>query len=675
MRIKTAVVYFVSTLGVFTALVCRGQEDIFSLTLEELQDIPIAVATKTDIQLKYAPSTVSYFSEQQIKLLGIETLSELFTYIPGFYSMYNSVEGNQSYLIARGHPQKYAITLLVLLNGQRLNEDYTGGINYIDRFVSLHNVEKVEVIRGPGSTLYGSNAFHGVINIVTKVDNYLELSLGSFAKKELNAGLVHQFEDLQLGVDVHWYEDHGDSLGNVFDRFSIQEFTNDAHEVKQLELYASYKGISFRNHYLNSTRNNHYLFRRLRDGTNNIDTQHWLSRLEYETKKQNTWNLKVGVEYSKAKRKSLSALELRGTGPFQQSDFLFGENFTHDSYRANADYSYQIVGAHRLSLGAEVVHSQVPGGYLRSNYDIFGELDFFGEVIELTNPTQRIVLDKKRKIQMFYGQLESNWSEHWRSTIGLRRDGYNDVEDKTNPRATVIFAPNNKHTFKLIYGEAYRVPSLGDLYDEESGLTVGNNQLKPTTLRALEIVYQYINQDFTFSSSFYKNDISDLIDFRAEGDNVFLGNIADNETKGIEVEWQARVFKNLEIRGFLTHLFRNNTRIEPGQTTSPSHKLVPKTYAMTSLLYSPSEYWNASLSISGRSGVDTLIDGDSNKVLSATVNYQIDNNAQVTLDINNLLNKTYSTASIIPFGEKSGRPFGEYQARGRDIKLSYRYQF
>ncbi|MBD1583229.1 TonB-dependent receptor plug domain-containing protein [Pseudoalteromonas sp. S16_S37] len=673
--IKTRVVYFVSTFGVLIALSCRAQDELFTLTLEELQNVPIAVATKTNVQLKYAPSTVSYFSAEQIKLLGIETLSELFTHIPGFYSMYNSVEGNQSYLIARGHPQKYANTLLVLVNGQRLNEDYTGGINYIDRFVSLHNVDKVEVIRGPGSTLYGSNAFHGVINIVTKVENYLELSIGSFAKKELNGGLVHQFDDLMLGIDIHWYKDNGDTLDNVFDRFALQETTSDAHESKQLELLAKYKNFTFRNHYLNSTRDNHYLFRRLRDGTNNVDTKHWLSRLEYETSEQDIWTLNVGMEYSKARRKSLSALELRGTGPFEQSDFLFGENFTHDSYRANADYSYQVGDSHRLSVGAEVVRSQVPGGYLRSNYDIFGDLDFFGEVVELTQPSQRIVQDKKRKIRMAYGQLESNWNERWRSTIGLRRDGYNDVEDKTNPRATIIYAPNNAHTFKLIYGEAYRVPSLGDLYDEESGLTVGNNQLKPTTLEALEMVYQYVNQDFTFSTSFYRNKISELIDFRVEGDNVFLGNIADNKAEGLELEWQARIFPNLELKGFITHLFSNKTTIEPGQTTSPSDKLVPKTYAMTSLLYAPSEHWSMSLSMSGRSGVDTLVDKDSNKVLSGTLNYQVNSNSTITLDVNNLLDKTYSTAAIIPFGEKAGKPFGEYRARGRDIKLSYRYLF
>ncbi|WP_105168118.1 TonB-dependent receptor plug domain-containing protein [Pseudoalteromonas sp. T1lg23B] len=672
---NASAVHFISVLSVLTVLNCVAEEDIYGLSLEELQNVSVTIATKTDTQLRYTPSTVSYFSKQQIQQLGIETLSELFAHIPGFYSMYNSVEGNQSYLITRGHPQKYANTLLVLINGQRLNEDYTGGINYIDRFVSLHNVEKVEVIRGPGSTLYGSNAFNGVINIVTKIENNIEVALGSFDRREINGGYRYHGEKLSFGIDARLYEDDGDTLGNVFDRFNLQTTTNDAHQANQVEAFISFAGFTLRNHYLNSKRKNHYLFRRLRDGTAELETKHWLSRLEYQNSQNEDWMLKTGFEYSKAKRKSLTALELQGTGPFVPADFLFGENFTHDSYRANVDFSYQLFDDHRVSSGLELVRSQVPGGYLRSNYNIFGDLEYFGDVVELTEPQQRIILDKERRIKMAYVQWESIWNENWRSTIGLRRDSYNDVANRTNPRAALIYAPNDQHTFKVIYGEAYRVPSLGDLYDEESGLTFGNQNLQPTTLKALELVHQYVGEDFSISTSVFRNDIDDLIDFRVDGDNVFLDNIASNSARGVEIDWQLRLFAKVQLKGFITHLFSNQTRIEAEQQTTPSHLLVPRTYSMTSLVYYPNQNLSVSVSVNGRGAVEVLSDKDSSTVVSAAVNYQLNDNMSLSLDVNNALDSNYSTSAIIPFGEKSNQPFGEYQARGRNVSLSYRYQF
>ncbi|MCF6436210.1 TonB-dependent receptor [Pseudoalteromonas sp. MMG022] len=672
---NTPAIHLIYLLGVFTACNCVAEEDIYGLSLEELQNVTVTIATKTDTQLKYAPSTVSYFSRQDIRLLGIETLSELFAHIPGFYPMYNSVEGNQSYLITRGHPQKYANTLLVLVNGQRLNEDYTGGINYIDRFVSLHNVEKVEVIRGPGSTLYGSNAFNGVINIVTKIENNIAVAVGSFDRREISGGFNYQGDQLSFGVDARIYEDDGDTLGNVFDRFNIQTTTNDAHKANQLEAYLSYAGFTLRNHYFNSKRKNHYLFRRLRDGTTHVENKHWLSRLEYQNAQQQEWMFKAGLEYSKAKRKSLSALELKGAGPFTQADFLFGENFTHDSFRANIDYSYQLFAKHRVSAGLEFVRSQVPGGYLRSNYNIFGDLEYFGNVVELTAPEQRIILDNERRIEMVYVQLESVWNDQWRSTLGLRNDAYNDVADKTNPRATLIYSPNERHTFKLIYGQAYRVPSLGDLYDEESGLTIGNQNLHPTTIEALEFVYQFVGEGFSISTSLFRNDINDLIDFRVDGDNVFLDNIASNTAQGVEIDWQLRLFNKVQLKGFITHLFSNQTHIEEAQQITPSDILVPRTYSMTSLMYYPNKNWSISVSVNGRSAVEVLSDKDSNTAVSAAVNYQLSDNMSLSLDINNALDTEYSTSAIIPFGEKNNQPFGEYQARGRNVSLSYRYQF
>ncbi|MEI5637841.1 MULTISPECIES: TonB-dependent receptor plug domain-containing protein [unclassified Pseudoalteromonas] len=654
---------------------CLALDDLYSLSLEELQDVKVTIATKTDTQLKYTPSSVSYFSQQHIRDLGITTLTELFAHIPGFYPMYNPVEGNESYLIARGHPQKYANTLLLLINGQRINEDYTGGINYIDRFISLHNVERVEVVRGPGSTLYGSNAFNGVVNIITKTENYITLGVGSFSQRTLNLGATYQGETISAGFDGHFYQDDGDTLGNVFDRFLLQDATNDAHEAQQLEAFVSAYGVTFNTRYHRSARDSYYLFRRLRDGTTKHENQHWLSRLGYQYTVNDSWAVKAALEYSKATRKSLTALELQGNAPFNNADFLFGEDFTYDSYRAIVDSQYFYSDSQTWSAGIELVESQVPEGYLRSNYDLYSELEYLNQIVTFTQPGQRVVLPNTRRIKMAYLQLESVWSEHWRTTFGLRRDSYNDVAGRTNPRGAVIYTFDDHHLFKLLYGEAYRAPSLGDLYDEESGLTVGNRTLRPTTLKATELVYQYTGNSLSFSLSLFHNHIDDLIDFSSSGDAVFLGNIANNKATGVEIEWHADLSQYVDLKGTFSHLFSNDTEINPDQSKTPSEDLVPRTHAMTSIVVKPSERWRGSLSVHSRSGVKVLQQFDDSWTVAAAINYQYSENALFSLDINNLLDSNYHTAAIIPLGIKDSREFSSFQARGREIKLSYRYQF
>jgi len=93
----------------------ENNNDYLDLTLAQLMRTKISIATKTDETLQNSSSTVTVFQQNQIREMGIETWTELLNQVPGFYSMMNAVEGNQSHVIIRGHAQKYANTLLVLL--------------------------------------------------------------------------------------------------------------------------------------------------------------------------------------------------------------------------------------------------------------------------------------------------------------------------------------------------------------------------------------------------------------------------------------------------------------------------------------------------------------------------------------------------------------------------------
>ncbi len=160
-------------------------DDLFSLTLAELTRVTITTSTLHDETLHSTPSSISVITSQDIDRLGVFRLEQLMNYIPGFQAYRTDQLGLQTTFSSRGRRLGSAgREVLILLNGLRLNGGWAGGMADIDTYISLENIEQVEFIRGAGSAIYGSNAFLGTINIITKSDNQVEGALGenSFGK-------------------------------------------------------------------------------------------------------------------------------------------------------------------------------------------------------------------------------------------------------------------------------------------------------------------------------------------------------------------------------------------------------------------------------------------------------------------------------------------------------------
>lgn len=162
-----------------TTINAQAAEDIFSLSLQELSQIKITIATRAEETFIDAPSSVTVITRQEIKQLGVRTLIELLNYVPGFQSYMSPQESNTGLIMARGLSKTYGEHLLFMIDGHRINDEYTAGLTYINRLMSLYNVKQVEFIRGPGSALYGSNAFSGVINIITEKQKNAAVTVGS----------------------------------------------------------------------------------------------------------------------------------------------------------------------------------------------------------------------------------------------------------------------------------------------------------------------------------------------------------------------------------------------------------------------------------------------------------------------------------------------------------------
>lgn len=192
-------------LGAFAA---SNAADLLSLSLEDLMQIKVVSSTLTEKNLRTVPSSVTVFTNTQISAMGIDYLDELLNFVPGFQAFRQADSGGEYYHTSRGgRSGTSSREVLILIDGKRINAEFAAGSVHM---ISLKNIEKIEIIRGLGSAIYGSNAFLGVINITTvKNKSMLALLAGSNNRTQAQLFKTAQLGDWNLDFFGDVYRDKG----------------------------------------------------------------------------------------------------------------------------------------------------------------------------------------------------------------------------------------------------------------------------------------------------------------------------------------------------------------------------------------------------------------------------------------------------------------------------------
>jgi iron complex outermembrane receptor protein len=144
--------------------------DLTDLDITNLMEIPITTASKYEQKPTEAPASTTVITSEDIKRYGYRTLGDALASVPGFYVSYDR---NYQFLGARGvNLGDFNSRILLLVDGHRINSDLTDGAFIDTAFIlDVDLIERIEIVRGPGSVLYGDNAFFGVINVITRRAN------------------------------------------------------------------------------------------------------------------------------------------------------------------------------------------------------------------------------------------------------------------------------------------------------------------------------------------------------------------------------------------------------------------------------------------------------------------------------------------------------------------------
>jgi iron complex outermembrane receptor protein len=638
----------------FALPLCAGAgTDIDARSLEELlgsglaapsQNVETATAAKYSQRSGAAPSVTRIVDAEDIRTFGYRSLAEILRSLPGLYVTHDR---NYTYLGLRGfgRPSDYNSRVLLLIDGERINDAvYDGGLIGQEFPLDVDLIDRVEYAPGPGSAVYGNNAFFGVVNVISKRGHDFEGGqwsgeYGGFDTYKARGSYGKRFDngaELLLSATgferegarrLHYREydapaqNRGDAIGLDYDR-NHSAFAKLTYGGLQLEggYIDRVKGIP--------TGSFDQVFN---DRASKTDDAQTFIGLTYEKAMARDWRFYGRLGYHR--------YEYRGDYPLLpdgvvNKDRASGEWWDGELRLLNTSFE-----RHKILFGAEMQDNLQQ---FQKNYDAYA--------VYLSQPYRSVRWG-------VYVQDEIALLSSLTLSAGARYDFNPLGGGSANPRIALSWRPSGASTLKLIYGTAFRAPNVFErnyqVYDFKA-----NSALKPETVETLELALEhYFAPSTRFSASLYRNRLNQLISQTALADGVTqFDNLAKAHGLGAELELEQRFRNGVRLRlDYAVQSVRDDR--QRLLTNSPAHMV--KLHLSAPLW---SEKWTAGMEALYMSERLTLAGRVGDHVLgNFTINGEALKNVRLSFGVYNFLNQHYADPAADHFRQDSlfqdGRSF------------------
>ncbi len=543
----------------------EGSSDLKHVSLDSLLNISVTAAAKHEQAEREAPASVTIITAEDIKRYGYRTLAEVLRDIRSFYISYDR---NYTYVGVRGfsRPTDYNDRILLLINGHILNEDvYGSAFIGTELALNLDAVDRIEIVRGPGSALYGTGAMFAVINIITKkgyqIDGIrISGDYGSYRRIE---GAFVGGKEFGCGVDLFVSGIVGDIKGQdlYFEEYD-DPATNYgiAEELDWDKYHGGFLHASFGDFYLQGMATSR---------KKGVPTGAW--GVDFNNKASMTLDERQFIEIGYNKRfDARKALSIRG----------FFDRYNYEGvfpYREE-DYSDDwCEGSVGLWAGGEVRFRWDPRPDNRLIAGIEYTKHFRADYRSWDSDTTYFDGNFPFSVFSLFLQNEYQMTEELLLTIGGRWDRYSRVKSSLTPRAALIYNPTSKTTLKLLYGDAFRAPNVYETFYEVEEEAKSNPDLKPERIRTYELIIERrIDENFFGVLSLYNYKMEDLIDPVLDPEDSLwqFQNAGCVEAKGAELEFHSWLKNGL--RGFLSLSIQKAVDAHTDSTLSNSPSFMAK---------------------------------------------------------------------------------------------------
>ena len=585
----------------------QNGSDTLRTDLDSLMSIKISRDSYIDAASKYAqplnetPTSITIVNSKTSETFGYNSLMDLLRSARGFY-----ISNDRQYeaLGVRGfnRPNNFNNKVLLLLNGHRLNI-YDGAPLGNDLGLDMFNLEKVEIIRGPGSALYGANAMLSVINLIPKKTGSLKdfqfiARYGSNETKKFAFNWGGEIlKDLSFSLNSSFYDSKGEDI--YFKEFDSKENNNGLAVGLDYESHFGLNGsLNYKNFSINAFSSSR---------TKGNPTGSFFSK--YNEKSETTNDYKF--------------IELNYSAQISYDKFLSFKTF-YDYYNNLGKYYIQMFWIDDEGYAENNV--KTVGSEIQFIWDLFPNnrlttgIEYRQEIEKTIHVwTSGItVLDDKSPTQIFsiYIQDEFQLTNNFSFYSGLREDIYNPGQASLNPRISINYQPSDRHVLRLLYGTAFREPNIYERFYQIPFFYIKNPNLKPESIKTTELVWEYnFSKALKSILSFYYYKMTDLIEVATlQSDQLYqYKNIGSAETKGIEIEFGANLYKDSE--GYLRYSYQKATD-ENGSalSNSPEHLLK---FGISYLIAKPLKF---AFELQLESGRKTIYSNTTKPVLYSTIN-------------------------------------------------------
>jgi len=651
--------------------------NLYDLTLEELLNVKVTIANLSEQTTLESSASVTVYTREDIRKMGISTLEELLNYIPGVQTSRRQENGLSEAPVFRGHAQKgNSHGILLMLDGRRLNNHVDGGA-FGQPLNNLDWIKQVEIIRGPGSVLYGANAFTGVINLISEIkESEVKARSGSLGISEISLQYKNSIEDLAIEFYLHDYQDDGEEYDAFYHFLTSFDDTQDPRSRDTVALNLDYDDWYYKGYYSKAISDDFVNSSNIGNGINKIDEQIINHRLGYSGFSAKNWNIEMHADYMEG----TSDLFIRIIPADLASEIWWSDGSAIDAVGGNhLNWNYKQVGAsgnyetnedHLLSFGLEFRDEWVDVNPFHGNWvdevmvssqgSTLLPCECISEGFWLPGTRADLLLESSRLVKN--GWLQDRWriSGELNATIGVRYDHYDDFGGNTSLRAALVYQHTSATQFKMLYGEAFRAPTFIESRAFISSTNVGNPDLQPETINTVDLVWQQrvnaANIVFTWSKSHIEDEIR-LVPFEDElqpGVVAFMPqNTGKSGLENVEIELNASLSEAIMLRAGFTHLIEY---IEQGTS---------KNLAYLSLNYSDQK-WNMNLNAFYHDKVLSREVDDINYSddiylaefwrFNLSLNYHFTDNLTFELRAENLFNEDYKTFTSTDGGLEFGLP-------------------
>ena len=502
------------------AVAANKVDDYFAMSPEQLAAIPVTIATGTPRPVFQSAAVTSVVTYDQIKSMGATELHEVLETIPGVHASLQPNSYDYSYSI-RGIANATNSEVLILLNGTRITTPFGGTLNSGTE-IPREAVQRVEVIRGPGSALYGADAFAGVINIITKKakdingralgvragDHGTQSGWGQqsaeWAGWDIATSLQYQHTDGDSGRRVNADAATGTGASNAPGAMNTNYETYNGH----LNLQRKHWDIGF------WAFNNNFGARAGAAGAldpNGVgNNQQYLGDVRFSTEDWlDDWELTAHASYLQADFQG--QFQLFPNNAVLPIGTKGNINLANDPSNLNIRFSngvntdlgriekipslelssiYKGLDDHILRFSSALRYEQISANQ-SSNYG-FGSLNGIGGPLMNITGTPFVYLpNTHRTVGSLVAQDEWQIAADWHLTAGVRYDHYSDFGGTFNPRAALVWDINKQLTSKLLYGKAFRAPNFSEQFTQNNPVVLGNPNLKPETINTYEWALNY----------------------------------------------------------------------------------------------------------------------------------------------------------------------------------------